>query len=1171
MLCDNLRRFMKSSLSAFFLTALSVGALAGTSLAAAPAKVDFAREIRPILSNNCFHCHGPDDKKRKGGGEKGLRLDTAEGAFEAIDGSFAVVPGKPEKSSILSRIHSTDSDEVMPPPKTGKKITEREAGLLKRWIEEGAAYAGHWAYTKPVRPAVPTVADPQWNKNPVDRFLFTRLVAEGLKVSPPADRATLARRVALDLTGLPPSLAELESFERDLSPDAYVRYVDRMLAKPAFGEHWARLWMDLARYADSAGYPSDPGRSIWAFRDYTIRSFNQNKPFDQFTIEQLAGDLLPNPTEEQIIATAFHRNTMTNNEGGTSDEEFRNAAVIDRVNTTWSVWMGTSMACAQCHTHKFDPITLNEYFSFYALLNQTEDADRNDEAPLHSFYLQEEQEAKKRLEQKLAGLEERFKAPQAEWKQGFTGWDAAFPRTVAWQSPVPKKVHSLRGATTSVRQDGSVLVGATDKANDRYTVDLPLEDGAWGSLKLETVADSKLPGGGASHGANGAFVMDAIRATLIPGGVPGKRARFVRIELTGATRPLQIAELEVFAGEKNIAPSNVVTSSPEHGASVATRAVDGRREGEETALVTRGDKPGEFLEVDLGSPQQIERLRITVPKTGGYYLGSFKVVLLDEHKKNVWTRVEGDLRDASIEFQPQEGTDLKFRAVYATTAAVAFDLNVVAGLMPKDPANRNKGWSVPNSVKPQGLTVILEKPLQAKAGDVLRVELDQQTRKKEQHLASFAIKVTADPGAQLAAEIPANMVVVAALPADKRTAQQTAQWQDFYVRNYAPEAKQERELLAASKKELEAMKPNTVPVLRELSEDKQRVTKVQLRGNFQNLGDEVSPGGPAVLPVIAAAAGSRPNRLDMAKWIVSAENPLTARVLVNRFWEAIFGVGIVRTSEEFGAQGEMPFHVDLLDWLATEFVRTGWDTKGFLKLLVTSAAYQQSSAVTPEVQERDPENRLLARGPRFRSSAEVLRDQALFAGGLLSSKLYGKPVRPPKPDMGLSTAFGRGNDWITSTGEDRYRRAIYTEVRRNSPYPSFSTFDAPNREVCTLRRGRTNTPLQALVTLNDPAFIEAAQGLARRTLAEAGADRDQRLRHAFRIVLSRTPSDAELGRLGRLLDEARAKFAADKEGALKMAVQPIGPLPQGADAVELASWTALSNVLLNLDETLMRR
>jgi hypothetical protein len=947
--------------------------------------------------------------------------------------------------------------------------------------------------------------------------------------------------------------------------------VDRLLAKPAFGEHWARLWMDLARYADSAGYPSDPGRSIWAFRDYTIRSFNANKRFDQFTIEQLAGDLLPNPTEDQLMATAFHRNTMTNNEGGTSDEEFRNAAVIDRVNTTWSVWLGSSMACAQCHTHKFDPFTQHEYFGFFALLNQTEDADRNDEAPLHSFYLPEEGEAKKELERKVAGLEERFKAPQNDWKQGFDAWDAAFPRTVVWDAPVPKAARSLQGASTQVREDGSVSVGASEKAGDKYWVDLPLGEAAWSAIRLETVADAKLPGGGASHGGNGAFVLDSVRATLIPGGVAGKSARFVRVELTGPVRPLQIAELEVFAGGKNVAASAPATASEANGQAVAALAVDGRSTGENTALITRGEKPGEFLEVDLGSVQRIERLRVTVPTSGGYYLGGFKVMLLDESKKTLWTQAENDLRVAAREFEPQDGADVKFRAVYATNGPGAFELNAVAGLKPKDPANRNKGWNVGNSTKSQALTLVLEKPLKAKAGDVLRVELDQQSRKKEQHLASFALKLTGDAGAELAVAIPANFSALAMLPAQKRTPQQMAQWQDFYVRNYAPEAKADRDALAASKKELEAMKPNTVPIFRELPPEKQRTTKVHLRGNFQNLGDEVQPGVPASLPPLAAASGAKPNRLDMAKWIVSPENPLTSRVLANRFWEAIFGVGIVRTSEEFGAQGEMPLHPDLLDWLATEFVRTGWDTKSFLKLLVTSAAYRQSSVVTPETQEKDPDNRFLARGPRFRAPAEVLRDQALAVSGLMSPKMYGKPVRPPKPDLGLSTAFGPGNDWTTSKGEDRFRRAIYTEVRRNSPYPSFSTFDAPNREVCTLRRGRTNTPLQALVTLNDPVFIEAAQALARRVVAEAGADSEARIRHAFLLVLSRQPSGQELRRLLQLLEESKQNFAADNQRALKMAVDPIGPLPEGADPVELAAWTAFSNVLLNLDETLMRR
>jgi len=1009
-----------------------------SSGASAEGRVDFARQIRPILSNNCFHCHGPDDKNRKGAGDKGLRLDTAEGAFAALDSGFAVVAGHPEKSTILERILSHDADEVMPPPKTGKKISEADVALLKRWIQEGAAYAGHWAYTKPVAPTVPTVGNPLWQRSPVDAFLLSRLQTEGLVPSPEADRPTLVRRVALDLTGVPPTWEEVALFVGDASPGAYERMVDRFLAKPAFGEHWARLWMDLARYADSAGYPSDPGRSIWAYRDYVVRAFNANKPFDQFTVEQLAGDLLPNPTEEQIIATAFHRNTMTNNEGGTSDEEFRNAAVIDRVNTTWSVWMGTSMACAQCHTHKFDPLTQKEYFGFFALLNQTEDADRNDEAPLHQFLLPEEKERKAHLEEKTAALEALFKSPEPAWKQGFDAWDAAFPRDLKWINPKPENAQSAGGFKVEVRDDGSVMAAQPEKSGDSLSLSLRAGAGEVSALQLATVPDPSLPGGGSGFGANGAFVIDLIKVSVL---------------------------------------------------------------------------------------------------------------------------------SADPKVKPRE---VKFRAVYATTAAGGFEPQTVVGLKTKSDANaRNKGWNVANSTKPQTLTLIPEKPVVLREDESLKIEIDQRSRKREQALGSFSIALTRDGRAELLAGTPANILAVLAKAASERTPQGAAQVLDYYVRNHAQEAEKQRQELASAKRDLEALKPNTVPIMRELASEKRRVTKVQLRGNYLNLGDEVSPGTPAVFPPLPS--GATPDRLGMAQWLVSPENPLTARVIANRFWETIFGVGIVRTSEEFGAQGEMPVHPELLDWLALELIRSGWDVKGFLKLLVNTAAYRQSSVVTPALQERDPENRLLARGPRFRMAGEVLRDQALAVSGLLSPKMFGKAVRPAKPSMGLSTAFGGGNDWTMSAGEDRFRRALYTEVRRNSPYPSFTTFDAPNREVCTLRRNRTNTPLQALVTLNDPVFIEAAQALARKVVAEGGASAEQRLRYVFERVLSRDPSREELQRLERLIAEASAGFAADPARAEKMAAVPLGPLPAKADAQEHATWTVVCNVVLNLDEVLMRR
>ena len=764
-----------------------VASVALATPAAAP--IDFNRDVRPILFNNCVACHGPDEKERKAD----LRLDTREGATaEGI-----IVPGKPDEGEFLRRLSSKERSEVMPPPKTGKKLTTQQIATLREWVRQGAKYSVHWAYAKPVRPPLPKVSDPFWVRNEIDDFILARLDAEGLKPSPEADRLTLARRVALDLTGLPPTVAEADEFVNDPSPVAYQRYVDRQLAKPVFGEHWARMWLDLARYADSTGYAEDNPRTIWAFRDYVIRSFNANKPFDAFTVEQIAGDLLPNPTEEQLVATAFHRNTMTNNEGGTDREEFRTVAVVDRVNTTLAVWMGTSMACAQCHTHKYDPITQEEYFKVFAFLNNTADADRRDEAPVFAV-----------------------------------------------------------------------------------------------------------------------------------GDTPANKAKRAEIEAAAA---------------------------------------------------------------------KVEKL------------GKFQPAL-----------IQGSLK--------------------------------------------------------------------------LQVD---KVRKR----------------------------------ADK----------------YKPVA--------------------TVPVQEELPADKRRVTKLQYRGNFLDTGPVVTEGVPAAFHPLPKDAPT--NRLGLAQWLVAADNPLTARVTVNRFWEQIFGVGLVRTSEEFGTQGEWPSHPELLDWLATEFVRNGWDVKKLLKLLVTSAAYRQSSKVTQAAFDKDAENRLLARGPRFRPTAEVVRDQALFAAGLLSPKMYGPSVKPAQPSFGLNAAFGKTLDWKPSEGEDRYRRGLYTEWRRSNPYPSMATFDAPSREACTPRRSRTNTPLQALVLLNDPVYVEAAQALGRVMAAAAGSPAEK-VAVGFRRCVTRPPTDREADRLAALYAEAKAEYAKDTTKATKLATEPLGATPAGADVADLAAWTVVANVLLNLDEMFLK-
>ncbi|MBN9119103.1 MAG: PSD1 domain-containing protein [Planctomycetes bacterium] len=749
--------------------------------------MDFNRDVRPILSNNCFQCHGPDEKTRKAK----LRLDTPDGAATAI------VAGKPDQSELVTRLTATPDDEsVMPPAKTGKKLTAREVEIMKQWVKEGATFSAHWSYVKPQRPEVPKAAFP--STNPIDAFVFARLEAEKLKPSPEADRYALARRVALDLTGLPPTPEEVERFVNDKGADAYETFVDKLLAKPAFGEHWARMWLDLARYADSAGYADDPQRTIWKYRDYVIESFNANKPFDRFTIEQLAGDLLPNATTEQLVATAFHRNTMTNSEGGTSDEEFRNVAVVDRVNTTFLVWRRTSIACAQCHTHQYDPLTQKEYFQAFAFFNNTADADRPDESPTLPF------------------------------------WTDAL---IAKKTELEKQIAELEGAL-------------------------------------------------------------------------------------------------------------------------------------------KGKKPEEM--------------------------------------------------------------------------------------------------------------------------------------------------------------------------------------------------KPERDKLALLKKDLAAVKPlTTVPVMKELTGAQRRKTRLQFRGNFLDLGDEVAEGTPAAFHAFPKDAPR--NRLEFARWLVSAENPLTARVIANRFWEQVFGTGIVRTSEEFGIQGELPSHPELLDWLATEFVAQKWDVKKFLKTLVMSSTYRQSAKVTPELVERDPENRLLARGPRVRLTAEMVRDQALFAAGLLSPKMLGPSVRPHQPNLGVNAAFGGSIDWQTSAGEDRYRRGVYTQWRRSNPYPSMSTFDAPNRDTCVVRRARTNTPLQALVTMNDPVYVEASQALARRLIEKGGKTTAEKAAFAFRACLVRAPSEAEVSRLVKLYDDAKARFAKDAAKATQFATNPLGPLPKGVDAADAAAWTVVANVIMNLDEMLMKR
>ena len=979
------------------------------------AKVSFNDEIRPLLSNSCYRCHGPDEEDRKAK----LRLDTREGATKDHEGFTAISPGKIEDSELIYRIVTDDEDEMMPPPGKGERFTKEQIELFKRWIEEGAEYEVHWSYAKPVRPEVPQVDETMMKvRNPVDSFILSRLSKEGLSPSKEADAHTLIRRVALDLTGLPPTKAEVEAFLADESAKAYENLVNRLLAKPAFGEHWARMWLDLARYADSAGYADDPGRTIWAYRDWVIRAFNENMPFDQFTIDQIAGDLVSTPTEDQLVATAFHRNTKTNNEGGTSDEEFRNAAVVDRVNTTMATWMGTTAACAQCHTHKYDPISHAEYFQMFAIFNQSEDADRRNEAPIIQVMGDQNKKQVAHISAEIAKLKKEMEPAATLDLKAFAEWEAALKAKVGrWDVLTPRKMTAVSGANFKAGSDGSVLVSGKTAGTDDYTISASSKLKKITAIKIEALAYDKLGSGG-----------------------PGRNGNFV------------INEVELTSG-----------------------------------------------------------------KTKASFLNASSTY--DQDKFGAASAIDGN-------------------------------------------AGSDSGWAVGGSLgQDHHIVIELDEPLNGR-----NLELKLLQRYPNHTLGRFRILVTDSAGPSMA--LSSDTIAILKTSPAKRSAAERAQLVAVY-RKTNPSVIADTKKLADLKKQLAAVKPLTsVPIMRDLPKNKHRKTHIQLRGSYLSLGEEVAPGVPQVFGSLPK--GSNPDRLAMAKWLVDQENPLTARVVANRFWENLFGVGIVLTSEEFGSQGERPSHPELLDWLAVEFMGGGWDVKSFLRLLVTSSAYRQNSHVSDEMAALDPDNRLVARGPRVRLSAEMIRDQALAVSGLLSSKMYGVPVRPPQPNLGLKAAFGGGTDWSTSSGEDKFRRGLYTSWRRSSPYPSMATFGAPNREVCTVRRGNTNTPLQALVTLNDPVYIEAAQALSRRMAAQKGTVAEM-IKHGFQLCLSRYPNEIENSRLIALYDSTRSKYATDQKLAREMATNPIGPLPKGIDVVELATLTVVANVLLNLDETLMKR
>ncbi len=1163
---------------------LSIVLVTVSPLLAFAQQVDFNRDVRPIISNRCLACHGPDDAKR----QAGLRLDDYEIATKVLEsGQAAIVPGKVDESELIARITSEDESVRMPPSEFGKPLTPAEIATLKRWVQEGGKYAQHWSYAKPIRAEIPAASAPyaNWPKNAIDNFALHKMLEHGLKPTEQADARVLVRRLFLDLIGLPPTVDECDSWVQKLETRVvadkassvdeavYQQFVEHLFQRPEFGEHWARKWMDLARYADSAGYADDPSRTIWPWRDWVIRSINSNMPFDQFTVEQIAGDMLPNATDDQVMATAFHRNTMTNNEGGTQDEEFRNVAVVDRVNTTMAVWMGTTIACAQCHSHKYDPITQDEYFQLFAILNNTEDADRRDESPLMTFYTDEQKERRGIIEGRLAEVNKLLATPTEKIVASQLQWEQRVRSKPVWFGMKPASVARTSGGVASIRDDGTVFV-ATSAEKDIYTVELPLDpaktaEKGIAAIRLESLPIADLPGGGAGHGG-GNFVITELKAQIVPAGQSTPKARIVRIEIPGSQKILSLAEVQVFSAGTNVANKGKATQSSTDYAGPPEYAIDGKTDGQfENKSVTHtavSDNP--WWEVDLGSFTGIERLVIWNRTGGGIHerLADFKISLLNESREVIWEQTVAKAPNPSDEYSPSNVRDIKFLTAIADYQQPGFGPEEILDGK-TEPEN---GWAVGSGISDRhALVLVPSSPIVATETATLRLIIEQNSPYANHILGNFRISTSNDEVAIERARLSQNILAILEKPAEERTSDETSQLAKHFRLNLAPELADARNELKTLTTELEGMKPEaSVPVLRELAETARRKTQLQFRGNYLDKGHEVHEGVPAIFPQIPN--GEPANRLTLAKWLVSDENPLTARVVVNRYWENLFGRGIVLTSEEFGSQGEVPTHPEMLDWLAQELVESGWDTRDLLKMIVTSATYRQSSKVTPGEIAADSDNRWLARGPRVRLSAEMVRDQALHVAGLLSRKMYGPPVKPPQPNLGLTAAFGSSTDWQTSMGEDRYRRGIYTTWRRSNPYPSMATFDAPNREVCTLRRNQTNTPLQALVTMNDPVYVEAAQALARTLLEHKGTVKDQ-ITAGFKRCLLREPSESELSALATLFNDTHEELATQPDNAVKLATDPLGALPEGMDSINAATMTVVCNVLLNVDEMFLKR
>lgn len=1458
---------------------------------AAPAAIDFFKHVRPILAQHCFQCHGPDAAARKGD----LRLDLKADSFAQRDDYFVVKPGDPGASELIRRIRAEDPRDLMPPKKTGDSLSPKQIEILEAWIAQGAPWAEHWSFSAPVRGEVPTVADPGWVRDPIDAFVLARIEAAGLRPESEASRESWLRRASFDLTGLPPTLEELDAFVRDASQDAHAKQVERLLASPRYGERQASEWLDLARYADTGGYQRDEARSNWKWRDWVVDAFNSNLPYDRFGIEQLAGDLLPSPTLAQRIATGFNRNHPTNSEAGEEEDEYRSAYVIDRVNTTSSVFMGLTLGCAQCHDHKYDPLSQREFYSFYAFFNNVKERDSDgfsggNPRPTISVPNPDQAPRFADLEKRIADLEKRLEAddPLADADQ--KDWEARMRahlgEPVAWTTFDPAGLISRNGSRLDELEDGSILAHGPTPVKDVYDVVLAPGKKRIAALKLEVLPDPAQPEGASGRASDGRFILSRLEirnSTLsdssdpplvyitkaeadlnqktdfesidanFDSGNPGSIEGSIAVEaakeggdgefgnfrggggwsIAGEARkeaheaillpiePLETNDASVlrvtlhFLSSQKfksligrfrlsyteddrirtsmlpVAPKHWSTVGPFPAADVATAystafapeaelgtgidrtrryekpvvaKADGAKgedsnkaegknaaaaaksgksegaggdsksksegartppataeggkpggdvprsptpppegagsspakEGEGTKTAknrlteSKGDapspgdgakapesaakqdsgeaspkkngvlanakpedskpadgKPGESKDEEKKKPEKLawsergtwkdgDRQRLegensawyltrkivcTSPRTVSIRIDGgegMKVWLNGEevHAKAPVPKVETEKKSEGDDKENDFGSFVRSSEVDSRAKLKLglrageneLTVKVVVGAAPKNPSRGGAmggamgggfgggggrgaagGATFSFTLTPEG-----EDALTWEVAQALRAEFATTAASAAVGTAGVATGQDVVAGAEstetksgpYAGETPRGATNASALsekPAGDPSVEEKAEKlskaaearsvarkkviRDFHRRKVSTVGRvlaEELDRLKTERAELKKQMPETM-VMDEMSTP--RKTHVFLRGHYKNKGDEVEPGTPGVLPPLASDAPR--NRLGLANWLFSKEHPLTARVAVNRAWQQFFGVGIVKTAEDFGIRAELPSHPELLDYLALEFVDSGWDVKKLHSRIVLSATYRQAATIAPEKLEKDPENRLLARGPRLRLTAEMIRDHALATSGLLVERLGGKPVKPYQPE-GLWSAITGGRDYKRDSDDGQYRRGLYVYWKRGVPYPSFITFDAAKRETCTVTRPYTTTPLQALVLLNDPVYVEAARMFGERMLKQGGKDDAKRLDFGFRLATSRAPSSSESAILVDLLRKQREHFSSDPEAVKKLLAIGDAKHDPKLDVVELAAWSQVASALLNLDATIRR-